>query len=115
MEGSSCYNATSCNQAGITLPRFEYQHGANNANGCSITGGFVYRGKDLPELAGRYLYSDYCKGFLKSFMYSNGAVSEQKDWAVSNVGNVPSLGQDAQGELYLMSGGGKVYKIVRGQ
>lgn len=115
MEGNSCYNASSCNQAGITLPRFEYQHGANNANGCSITGGFVYRGKDLPELAGRYLYSDYCKGFLKSFVYSAGAVSEQKDWAVSNVGNVPGFGQDAQGELYLMSGNGKVYKIVRGQ
>jgi len=115
MEGSSCYNAATCNQAGLTLPKFEYEHGAGDVNGCSITGGFVYRGRDLPELAGRYLYSDYCKGFLKSFLYSNGTVSEQKEWSVANVGNVPGFGQDAQGELYVMGGGGRVYKIVRGQ
>jgi len=48
-------------------------------------------------------------------VYSNGAVSEQKDWSVQNIGNVPSFGQDAQGELYMMSGDGKVYKIVRQQ
>jgi glucose/arabinose dehydrogenase len=115
MEGTACYNAASCTQTGLTLPKFEYQHGSNNANGCSITGGFVYRGTALPELAGRYLYSDYCKGFLKSFMYSNGAVSEQKDWTVANIGNVPAFGQDAQGELYMLSGDGKVFKIVRQQ
>jgi len=115
MEGTACYNAASCSQSGLTLPKFEYTHGAGGANGCSITGGYVYRGTALPELAGRYLYSDYCKGFLKSFVYSNGTVSEQKDWNVGNVGNVPGFGQDAQGELYVMSSAGKVYKIVRQQ
>jgi glucose/arabinose dehydrogenase len=113
MEGGSCYNAASCSQAGLTLPVFSYDHGASNANGCSITGGFVYRGAALPELAGRYLYSDYCKGFLKSFLYSNGAVSEAKDWAVGDIGKVPSFGQDAAGELYMLSEAGKVYQIVK--
>lgn len=113
MEGTSCYNASTCSQQGLTLPVFEYDHGSNNANGCSITGGFVYRGTALPELAGRYLYSDYCKGFLKSFLYSNGAVSEAKDWAVGDIGQVPAFGQDAAGELYMLSESGKVYQIIR--
>lgn len=114
MEGTSCYNAATCTQAGLVLPVFEYDHGANNANGCAITGGFVYRGKALPELAGRYLYSDYCKGFLKSFLYANGALSEAKDWAIGDIGRVPAFGQDAAGELYMLNEAGKVYQIVKG-
>ncbi|SFG19842.1 hypothetical protein SAMN05518865_109157 [Duganella sp. CF458] len=113
MEGTSCYNAASCSQQGLVLPVFEYDHGANSVNGCSITGGFVYRGTALPELAGRYLYSDYCKGFLKSFLYTNNAVSEAKDWAVGDIGKVPGFGQDAAGELYMLSEAGKVYQIIR--
>jgi glucose/arabinose dehydrogenase len=114
MEGTGCYNAASCSQSGLTMPVFEYDHGSNNANGCAITGGFVYRGKAMPELAGRYLYSDYCKGFLRSFLYANGAVSEGKDWAVGDIGHVPAFGQDSAGELYMLSEGGKVYQIVKG-
>jgi len=113
MEGTRCFNASTCNQQGLTLPVFEYEHGPNKANGCSITGGFVYRGSALPELAGRYLYSDYCKGFLKSFMVAGGGVTEAKDWAVANIGNVPAFGQDAQGELYMLAGDGKIFQIVR--
>ncbi len=112
MEGSACYQA-GCVPQSYVLPRFEYEHGAGNANGCSITGGFVYRGTALPELAGRYLYSDYCRGFLKSFLYAGGVVSEQKDWGIAGIGNVVSFGQDAQGELYLLAQGGSVYRIVR--
>ena len=113
MEGTRCYNAASCAQQGLVLPAFEYEHGSNDANGCSITGGFVYRGTALPQLAGRYLYSDYCKGFLKSFLYANGTVSEAQEWAVGEVGMVPAFGQDAAGELYMLSGAGKVYQIVK--
>lgn len=113
MEGTRCYNAASCAQQGLTLPAFEYEHGAGDANGCSITGGFVYRGAALPELAGRYLYSDYCKGFLKSFLYANGALSEVREWPVASIGAVPAFGQDGAGELYMLSGAGKVYQIVR--
>lgn len=113
MEGTRCYNAASCAQQGLVLPAFEYEHGSNDANGCSITGGFVYRGTALPQLAGRYLYSDYCKGFLKSFLYANGSVSEAQEWAVGDIGMVPAFGQDAAGELYMLSGAGKVYQIVK--
>lgn len=113
MEGTACYNAASCSQAGLTLPVFEYLHGANDVNGCSITGGYVYRGASIPELAGTYFYSDYCKGYLKSFTYRNGAVSAAQEWAVDNPGNVLSFGQDAQGELYVLAGSGQVLRIVR--
>ena len=111
MEGLHCYNSSSCNQAGLVLPTIEYAH--DTAGGCSITGGYVYRGTALPELAGQYLYSDYCSGWLKSFSYGNGTASAVTDWGIANVGNILSCGQDAQNELYMLSGTGKVYQIVR--
>lgn len=113
MEGTLCYNAASCERSGLTLPAFEYDHGANDANGCSITGGFVYRGGAIPGLSGRYFYSDYCRGYLKSFLASGGNITEQRDWNIAAIGNVVSFGQDGQGELYLLSSRGSVHKIVR--
>ncbi len=113
MEGTLCYNAATCDRSGLTLPVFEYDHGANEANGCSITGGFVYRGSAMPELAGRYFYSDYCRGFLKSFLATGGNVTEQRDWNIIGIGNVISFGQDGVGELYLTTSRGSVYKIGR--
>lgn len=113
-EGTACYNATSCNQAGLTVPVLDYTHGANDVNGCSITGGFVYRGTALPELAGRYFYSDYCTGFVKSIVPgATGGVSEQRDWNITGLGNVLSFGRDGNGELYLIAGSGKIYRISR--
>lgn len=113
MEGTACYSASSCNRNNLTLPRFEYLHGPNSVNGCSVTGGFVYRGRALPELAGHYFYSDFCAGFLKSFAWRNGAVTAANDWGIASVGNILSFGQDAQGELYLLASGGAVHRIVR--
>ena len=110
MEGSACFMA-GCSQTGLTLPIFEYEHGANNVNGCSITGGFVYRGKAIPELAGRYFYSDYCEGYLKSFLYNGGAVSEKVSWTIPDIGDVVSFGRDADGELYMINANGRVYRI----
>jgi glucose/arabinose dehydrogenase len=114
MEGTACYGAANCDRTGLTLPKFEYLHGASDVNGCSITGGYVYRGAALPELAGRYFYSDYCKGFLKSFRYSGGVAGAQTEWDLGTaVGNVLSFGQDSQGELYMLAASGNVYRIVR--
>ncbi len=114
MEGTLCYGAASCERNGLTLPAFEYDHGTGNANGCSITGGFVYRGRALPELAGRYLYSDFCGGYLKSFFATGNGITEQRDWEIDDIGRVVSFGQDAEGELYLLTSGGAVHKIGRG-
>ena len=114
MEGTGCYNTANCNRSGLTLPAFEYEHGANDANGCSVTGGFVYRGSAIPELVGHYFYSDYCRGYLKSFLANGSGIGEQRDWGIASPGQVASFGRDSDGELYIVSGNGRIYKIVRG-
>jgi glucose/arabinose dehydrogenase len=114
LEGTLCYNAASCDRGGLTAPAYEYDHGVANANGCAIIGGYVYRGAAIPELAGRYFFSDYCAGFLKSFSAPAASALDVTVWPVANVGTVISFGRDADGELYVISGAGAIYKIVRG-
>lgn len=109
MEGSICYNASTCTQTGFEPPVLDYDH----SNGCSITGGYVYRGSAIPALKGHYFYSDYCGGWLRSFRYSNGAAVDKKDWGVPAMSSVTSFGVDAAGELYVISGS-TINKIVKG-
>ena len=87
----------------------EYDH----SQGCSITGGFVYRGIAIPELTGHYFYSDYCIGFLRSFRLSGGQAVDQRTWTIGDVGNILSFGRDAAGEVYMLSANGRVYRIVK--
>ena len=109
MEGAHCYNPASCSSAGLVLPVIEYDH----SNGCSIIGGFVYRGSRWPSLAGQYFYSDYCSGWMRSFAYANGAVTGQTTWSLNvSLGNVLSFGEDSAGELYVLSAGGSIYRIA---
>lgn len=110
MEGMQCYNPSSgCNTTGLTLPVLDYDHG----QGCSITGGFVYRGAAIPEVQGHYFYSDYCSGFLRSFRLSGGAAGDKRDWALASVGGITSFGLDGAGELYLLSSNGRAYRLVK--
>jgi glucose/arabinose dehydrogenase len=109
MEGAHCFNAATCNMTNLTLPVLEYDHG----QGCSITGGFVYRGAAIPELAGHYLYSDYCTGFLRSFRLAGGQALDQRTWAIGNISNILSFGVDAAGEMYMLNAIGRVYRIVK--
>ncbi len=109
MEGTICYNATSCNQTGLTLPVLDYGH---TGGACSITGGYVYRGSAIPEIRGHYFYSDYCAGFLRSFRYENGVAVDQKDWGIT-MSFVTSFGVDAAGELYVISGN-NILKVAQG-
>jgi glucose/arabinose dehydrogenase len=113
MEGNQCYppGVSSCNQAGLTLPVVTYTH----SDGCSITGGYVYRGAALPALQGQYFYSDYCSHFIRSFHWENGQVSAETEWPTLDPGdNVTSFGEDASGELYLITQGGVIYRIAPG-
>lgn len=108
MEGGHCFGGGSCDRAGLTLPALEYDHSA----GCSVTGGYVYRGAAIPAIRGHYFYSDFCTGFLRSFKYAGGAVTEEREWDVGSLGSVLSFGVDAAGELYILSGNGNVYRLV---
>jgi glucose/arabinose dehydrogenase len=111
MEANACLTPPSgCNMTGLVLPVFQYGH----SEGCAITGGYVYRGSRLPILVGRYFYSDYCSGWVRSFRYVNGVVQDQHDYTpeFGVLGNVTSFGEDSRGELYVVAQGGKVYRIV---
>ena len=110
MEGRHCYSPSSgCNQTGLRLPVLEY----DRSQGCSITGGFVYRGAAIPELAGHYFYSDYCNGWLASMTGDAASGFTTRRWTVPSVGRVTSFGEDAAHELYVVSAGGTVYRIVK--
>jgi hypothetical protein len=109
MEGTQCFRAPGCDQSGLTLPVLEYGH----SEGCSVTGGYVYRGSAIPALQGHYFYADYCQGWVRSFRYAAGAVSDETDWpTLSPGGPVASFGEDAAGELYVLDQGGRVFRIV---
>ena len=109
-EGTACYNPrTNCTTGRtLTLPVLDYPH----ADGCSVTGGFVHRGTAIPELAGHYLYADFCKGWLRSFRLINGVASERRNWGGVSLPFANSFGRDGDGELYMISGT-RVWKIVR--
>jgi glucose/arabinose dehydrogenase len=103
-EGLHCFRPSSgCDTAGLTLPVIEVAHG--DAGTCSITGGMVYRGLEIPEINGHFFYSDYCGGYLRSFRYEDGEVVDGTDWTeqVGVPGQVASFGVDTWGEMYLLT------------
>jgi glucose/arabinose dehydrogenase len=109
MEGTHCFLASGCDQTGLTLPVLEYSH----QEGCSITGGYVYRGSAIPALQGLYFYADFCQRWVRSFRYAGGAATEQTEWpSLMPTGPVLSFGEDASGELYILDESGRVSKIV---
>jgi len=107
MEGAHCYGTSSCDRTGLVLPVHEYSHD----EGCSVTGGHVYRGSRVPGLRGHYFYADYCGGWVRSFRYQGGQVTDAREWVEGGIGNVLSFGEDAEGELYVLSANGRVYRI----
>ena len=114
MEGNACYGGGTCNAAGLTPPAYQYEQGAGQVNGCSITGGDVYRGTRIPALAGSYFFSDYCKGFLKSLRHRSDGAPTVTTWTVADIGAVVSFGRDGSGELYMISASGRIYRIESG-
>lgn len=106
-EGLHAFGPPRAAPARLLEPAVEYGHG----EGCSVTGGYVYRGAALPQLRGTYFFSDYCRGWLRSFRWSNGRVTDRREWRVGELGNVTSFGEDAAGELYVTASDGRVYRL----
>jgi len=109
MEGGHCFRASNCDNGSFVPPVLEYNH----SQGCSVIGGYVYRGIRLPELTGRYVYSDYCSGWLRSFRLTGGTATERRQLPIEAPGRVQSFGEDASGELYVLVRGGGVFRIDR--
>ena len=110
MEGNHCFNPENdCDTMGLVHPIWEYQH--NDMGGFSITGGFVYSGKLIPGLKGKYIYADYVVGKIWTLEYLNGKVNNRlfidTDYLIS------TFGVDEHDELYFTDHNrGKLYKIV---
>lgn len=110
MEGSHCFETQSCGQANLTLPIFEYDH----STGCSITGGYIYRGQAHPELTGNYFVSDYCSGIIWR-LFKDGKRWVNKPILDSDL-IISSFGEDNNGEIYVLNyWNGGIYHIVPGE
>jgi glucose/arabinose dehydrogenase len=108
MEGTLCYSPSSgCNKTGLEPPIWEYGHDV----GSSITGGFVYRGSELNELYGAYVYGDYGSGRIWALRYDGVTTSMNTELADTSV-NIPSFGLDQQNRLYICSFDGRIYKLA---
>lgn len=112
MEGSRCYEPRSgCDREGLTLPVFEYAHDF----GCSVTGGYVYRGQAIAGLRGTYVFADYCSGRFGALRLENERLVVQGEITStinpSGLENITSFGVDQSGELYVLTGEGGVYRV----
>jgi cysteine-rich repeat protein len=119
MVGGSGCGGTCPPPAGFTFPVLEYTHG----DGCSVSGGYVYRGCALPDLLGTYFYSDFCSSFVRTFNGVSGGVAQNQADRTADVdpdgdlNGVSGFGEDARGEIYIVShgnfaaGAGAVYRI----
>ncbi|MCU1496775.1 MAG: sugar dehydrogenase [Acidimicrobiales bacterium] len=107
MEGTHPYAGT--NPPGGVLPIYEYSHD----QGCSITGGFVYRGKAIPALQGAYLFADYCGHGIRAIVADTdtGAVVGSRSFDLP-VAQVQSFGEDATGEIYVLPASGPIVRLV---
>lgn len=121
-EGNSTFSSTigPSNQpcpssSQVKFPIHTYTH----AQGCSITGGYVYRGCRMPWLRGTYFFADYCSAKIWSLRYAGGGAQEFTDRTSElatpgfNINGISSFGEDGRGELYICDqGGGEVYRII---
>jgi glucose/arabinose dehydrogenase len=108
MEGSRCYNPTAgCSTAGLTLPVAEYDHN----QGCSVSGGYVYRGPTYRRMQGVYFYGDYCTGRIWALARDGGTWQTQQLLDTSYA--ITTFGEDESGELYLADAdSGSLYRVT---
>lgn len=110
VEGTICFQEDPCDPADYVLPVIEYDHD----DGCSVSGGHVYRGTAIPELAGTYFYADWCQGFVRSFRWVGGEATEQIDWTeeLGSPGQVNAFGLDGNGEILIVTHDGNISRVV---
>jgi glucose/arabinose dehydrogenase len=108
-EGDRCFQATSCDDTGLTMPVAVYSTRVNGT--CAVTGGFVYRGQEQAAMQGIYFFGDYCNGTIWGLQRVSGDWTNQALAPTSLF--ISSFGEDENGELYLADYyGGKIYQLV---
>jgi glucose/arabinose dehydrogenase len=107
-EGSHRYGRPRPSPPALVAPAVEYDHD----HGCSVTGGYAYRGAAIPALAGTIFFSDYCRGWLRSFRWDGVRASELREWNVGALGSVTSFGEDQAGELHVLTHEGRIWKLA---
>ena len=130
MEGRHCFKDDSCDSTLFQIPIYEYPNNANyiktligmkqsNRDGCSITGGYVYRGEDIPNMYGRYVFGDYCTGkvwSIKNVNEDNQDFIDHSNEILSSMDRkefyLSSFGETYNGELLLVDYNGYLYKII---
>jgi glucose/arabinose dehydrogenase len=105
MEGPECLGGGSCDQSGLELPVASYSH----EFGCSITGGYVYRGEQLPSLVGWYLYTDFCSGRVWATSSLN---TDQTIELLDTDLSISSFAEDTDGELLVLAFDGVIYRLA---
>ena len=113
MEGAGCtgLSGCTCNDPGLTDPIYSYNQGSA---GRSVTGGHVYRGSAMPWLDGTYFFGDYISNRIWSFRYTGSVTEFQERTDAGPVSNISGFGEDANGELYLVSLNGVIYRLIAG-
>lgn len=108
-EGNRCFRA-GCDEEGLTDPVLQYSHD----EGCSITGGVVYRGKAIPEFHGHYFFGDWCGGFVRSMRLLDNRAVDQFDWSadLEAIGQITSFGTDDAGEIITVNWDGELHRII---
>ncbi|MFC4302119.1 PQQ-dependent sugar dehydrogenase [Cohnella boryungensis] len=110
-EGAECYNPkTGCEREGLTDPLFAY----GRSEGVSVTGGFVYRGTRMPDWSGWYIYGDYGSGTIWALRQRDDGTAEHRTLLHSER-NLTSFGRDAEGNLYVCTAEGRIYKLRQPQ
>lgn len=114
MEGFHCtpgIGNSNCDQTGLTLSVAEYpRKDGDKFLGNSVTGGYVYRGKNIPALQGVYIYGDFGSKRIWGLRYENGKVSEQREIGLC-LQSISSFGEDREGEQFVIGHGGTIYRI----
>jgi glucose/arabinose dehydrogenase len=108
MEGAHCRGDKACDSGGLIQPVFEYGHAGN---GCSVTGGNVYRGQAHRALQGVYFYADFCSGHIWAYWRSSDGTTHSER-VLPNAAAVASFGEDEAGELYVADFGGYIHRLI---
>ena len=108
MEGAHCFSPReNCDQSSLQLPLAEYER----TEGCSVIGGYVYRGIALPSLAGAYVFGDFCSGKIWGLRYDGESITEAM-LLVDSTLMITSFAVDRAGNFYVLSRNSGIYQLV---